>query len=102
MNRVYSNVFRKKLASKVVDEHESTIQTAEKYGVPLKTLEKWITAYRKNPKYYDRCDNQTYGYTKAHKYDQLKKEELIYECKMRDARIEYLTTLLVAHEINIE
>lgn len=47
MSRSYSNVFRKKLASMVVDGHASTIRTAEKYHVPIKTLENWITAYRK-------------------------------------------------------
>lgn len=53
MSRSYSNVFRKKLASMVVDGHASTIRTAEKYHVPIKTLENWITAYRKDPKYYN-------------------------------------------------
>lgn len=104
MSRTYSNIFKKKLASMIVDGHESTIRTAEKFGVPLNTLEKWITSYRKNPEYFDRCDNQyqTYRYSQAHKYDQLTKEELIHECKLRDTKIEYLTSLLVAHEICID
>ena len=33
--------------------HESTIATANKLNIPLKTFEKWITAYNKNPRVFD-------------------------------------------------
>lgn len=101
MDRAYSNMFKKKLASMVVDEHESTIRTAEKFGVFLKTLEKWITAYRKNPSCFDKPDNEykIARYKKAHKYDQLAKEELIHECKTRDAQIDYLISILQTNGI---
>lgn len=58
MNKVYSCRFKKELMHLVVDEHLSTSQTALKYGVPLKTMEKWITEYRKNPSCFDKPDNE--------------------------------------------
>ena len=75
----------------VVDEHLSTSQTALKYGVPLKTMEKWITEYRKNPSCFDKPDNeyQIRRKKEQHKYDKLNQEELIHECKLRDARIQF-------------
>lgn len=101
MSRSYSNVFRKRLASMVVNEHLSTSQTALKYGVPLKTMEKWITAYRKNPSCFDKPDNeyQIRRKKEQHKYDKLNQEELIHECKLRDARIQFLESCLLAEQI---
>lgn len=101
MSRFYSNVFRKRLASMVVDGHASTIRTAEKYNVPIKTLEKWITEYRKNPSCFDKPDNeyQIRRKKEQHKYDKLNQEELIHECKLRDARIQFLESCLLAEQI---
>ena len=31
----------------------STSKTAKEFGIPLKTVEKWITTYNKNPKAYN-------------------------------------------------
>ena len=44
MDRAYSNMFRKKMASIVADEHGSPSRTAEKFGMPLKTS-KWDSIY---------------------------------------------------------
>lgn len=44
----YTYEFKKKLCKMVCINHNSTCKTAKEYGVPLKTLEKWITAYNKN------------------------------------------------------
>lgn len=49
----YSNSVKKKLAEMVCVNKESTIKTANKFNVPLKTLEKWITAYNKNNHIFD-------------------------------------------------
>lgn len=101
MDRAYSNMFRKKMASKVADEHGTPSRTAEKFGIPLKTLEKWTTAYRKNPSCFDKPDNEykIARYKKAHKYDRLRKKELIHECKIRDAQIDCLISILQANGI---
>ena len=37
----------------IVKEKHSTIHTAEQFNISLKTLEKWITAYNKDPHYFD-------------------------------------------------
>lgn len=49
-------------------------ETAEKYGVPLKTLEKWITSYNK--------DKTSFG------TENLTKEEQIKELKKQLKRLE--------------
>lgn len=49
----YTDEFKKKLCEMICINHNSTCKTAKKYGVPLKTLEKWITAYNKNNKCFD-------------------------------------------------
>lgn len=38
----YTYEFKKKLCKMVYINHNSTCKTAKGYGVPLKTLEKWI------------------------------------------------------------
>lgn len=48
MPRSYSNDFKSMLVNLIVNEHHSTIATAHQFEVPLKTLEKWITAYNKD------------------------------------------------------
>ena len=47
--RKYSNQFRKGVCQLTCDCGHSPSKTAEEYEIPLKTLEKWITAYNKNP-----------------------------------------------------
>lgn len=37
----------------IVNEKHSTIKTAEQFDIPLKTLEKWITAYNKDHRCFD-------------------------------------------------
>ena len=41
------------LVNLIVNEKHSTIKTAEQFDVPLKTLEKWITAFNKDNKCFD-------------------------------------------------
>jgi len=48
MPRKYSNDFKSMIVNLIVNEKHSTIKTAEQFDVPLKTLEKWITAYNKD------------------------------------------------------
>lgn len=49
MPRKYSNDFKSMIVNLIVNEKHSTIQTANQFNIPLKTLEKWITAHNKDP-----------------------------------------------------
>ena len=69
MPRKYNNDFKSMLVNFIVNEKHSTIKTAEQFNVPLKTLEKWITAYNKNNHVFD--DNYK---TQAQLIDDLKKQ----------------------------
>lgn len=53
MPRKYENSFKSMIVSLIVNEKHSTIQTAQQFSIPLKTLEKWITAYNKDPRVFD-------------------------------------------------
>lgn len=48
MPRKYDNNFKSMIINLIVNEKHSTIRTAEQFEIPLKTLEKWITAYNKD------------------------------------------------------
>lgn len=48
MPRKYDNNFKSMIINLIVNEKHSTIRTAEQFDIPLKTLEKWITAYNKD------------------------------------------------------
>lgn len=53
MNMHYSIELKKKLCEQICLNNASTIKTAEEYNIPLKTLEKWITAFNKNSHCFD-------------------------------------------------
>lgn len=53
MPRKYETNFKSMIVNLIVNEKHSTIKTAEQFDVPLKTLEKWITAYNKDNKVFD-------------------------------------------------
>ena len=53
MPRKYDNNFKAMLVNLIVNENHSTIKTAEQFDIPLKTLEKWITAYNKDHRCFD-------------------------------------------------
>lgn len=48
INMKYNRELKKELCEKICVNGDSTIKTAEQFNIPLKTLEKWITAYNKN------------------------------------------------------
>ena len=54
MPRKYDNNFKSMIVNLIVNEKHSTIRTAEQFEIPLKTLEKWITAYNKDNKVFDK------------------------------------------------
>ena len=74
MPRIYDNNFKFMMVDLIVNKKNSTCKTAEKYGVPLKTLEKWITSYNK--------DKTSFG------TENLTKEEQIKELKKQLKRLE--------------
>ena len=53
MNMHYSTDLKKKLCEDICLHNHSTIKTAREYNVPIKTLEKWITAFNKDPHCFD-------------------------------------------------
>ena len=53
MPRKYDNNFKSMIVNLIINEKHSTIKTAEQFDIPLKTLEKWITAYNKDHRCFD-------------------------------------------------
>lgn len=53
MPKMYSRQFRKMASELICVQKEGTIRTAEEFGVPLKTVENWVTAYNKDPYCFD-------------------------------------------------
>lgn len=53
MPKKYSRQFRKMVAELICVQREGTIKTAEEFGVPLKTVENWVTAYNKDQHCFD-------------------------------------------------
>ena len=53
MPKKYSRQFRKMVAELICVQKEGTIKTAEEFGVPLKTVENWVTAYNKDHHCFD-------------------------------------------------
>ena len=53
MNMYYSRELKKTLCDKVRVNGESTLKVANEYNVPIKTVEKWITAYNKDNHCFD-------------------------------------------------
>lgn len=49
----YSVAYKKSVVEAIKNESLSTVGTAREEGIPLKTLEKWITAYNKDPNCFD-------------------------------------------------
>lgn len=53
MPRSYDLSFKKTVVDLIVNHGHSTLKTAKEFNIPLKTLEKWITAYNKNNDVFD-------------------------------------------------
>ena len=69
MSRKYDINFKSMIVNLIVNEKHSTIKTAQQFDVPLKTVEKWITAFNKD----NHCFDSNYK-TQAQIIDDLKKE----------------------------
>ena len=51
--RRYATAYKKAIVESIKEEGLSTVGTARAEKIPLKTLEKWITAYNKDPHCFD-------------------------------------------------
>lgn len=49
----YPNSLKKQLCIDICYNKKSTLQTANDFSIPIKTLEKWITSFNKNPDCFD-------------------------------------------------
>lgn len=88
MPRKYDKNFKAMIVNLIIVEKHSTIKTAEQFDIPLKTVEKWITAYNKDNKVFD-ADYKT----QAQIIDELKKKVSSLE---RDNEILKKTITLLA------
>ena len=69
MSKKYSNDLKSMIVNFICVERRSTIKTAEQFDIPLKTVEKWVTAYNKD----NHCFDADYK-TKSQIIDDLKRE----------------------------
>lgn len=92
MNKQYQKSLKKKVCEEICIEKKSTIRTAENYGVPLKTVENWITAYNRNAHCFDSEDDSNgfkiLGNTSiTEAYDDFSTEELKLQLLKKDIEI---------------
>ena len=69
MSKKYSNDLKSMIVNFIRVERRSTIKTAEQFDIPLKTVEKWVTAYNKD----NHCFDADYK-TQSQIIDDLKRE----------------------------
>lgn len=53
MNRQYSKELKAVITYQICEQKRSTSKVAEENKIPLKTVEKWVTAYNKDKTVYD-------------------------------------------------
>lgn len=53
MARKYDKQLKASVVYDICELRKSTSKTAKTYGIPLKTVEKWITEYNKDPHVYE-------------------------------------------------
>ena len=94
MNNFYSNTLKKKICTDICINGKSTIKTAEANGIPLKTVEKWITAFNKNSECFDfdnSFDDNNFKIinppSPKDSYDNLTNEELKSELMKKDIEL---------------
>lgn len=92
MNTQYTIDLKRKLCTDICLNGKSTIKTAEEYNIPLKTLEKWITAFNKNNHCFDqRFEENDFkiidSFIPTTSYDDLSNEELKKQLMKKDIEI---------------
>lgn len=88
----YGTELKRKLCQEICINGKSTIKIAEEYKIPLKTLEKWITAFNKNnncfnPKVETVNDFKVIDSIQSPNYDDLSFDDLKKELMKKDIEI---------------
>lgn len=92
----YNRELKKELCEKICINKDSTTNTANEYGIPIKTLEKWITAYNKDNHCFDPIIETVTdikiinNINNTIDYNDLSNEELKHELMKKDIMIERL------------
>lgn len=92
----YNRELKKELCEKICINGDSTLKTANEYGIPIKTFEKWITAYNKNPHCFDTIIETVSdikiinNINNSIDYNDLSIDELKHELIKKDIEIERL------------
>ena len=60
MVRAYSNELKNKICIRICRNRESTSLVAKEMEIPLKTVEKWVTAYYKDSRVFDENTGRVY------------------------------------------
>ena len=87
---LYNRDLKKKLCEKICIDHYSTLKTANEYGIPIKTLEKWVTAFNKDNHCFD--SKPPYVCNGCSKFNFCKKQRYSYSHDV--AYNEYLKVLI--------
>lgn len=91
----YSRELKKKLCEEICFNNASTLKTANEYNIPVKTLEKWITAFNKDNHCFDPIIEIVNNFSlvddsKFIDYNNLSSEELKTIIMKKDIEIERL------------
>lgn len=52
----YNKILKQVVAQEICENGNSTSKVAAEYGIPLKTVEKWVTAYNKDNTVFDESE----------------------------------------------
>lgn len=69
MNKKYDKQLKTSVVQEICELGKSTSKTAQKYNIPLKTVENWVTAYNKDPHVFE-----TISLSDAERIKELEKE----------------------------
>lgn len=93
----YNRELKKKLCESICLDGASTLKTANEYNIPIKTLEKWITAFNKNNHCFDPIIETTNNFNivdninnSSIDYDDLSNDELKKMIMKKDIEISRL------------
>ena len=87
----YSYSLKKKMCTEVCISGKSTSKVAEEYSVPIKTFEKWITAFRKDQSCFDSAAPNDFNFVdpinSSTPYDDLSTHQLKKQLMLKDIEI---------------
>ena len=102
--KLYSNDLKKIVCHRTCEDKERISDVSKELNLPVKTIEKWVALYRKDPTSFDGIENYEFAKRKIHAaiYNDLDKKSLIAELKRKDSRIEYLESVIVSKDYQIK